>query len=133
MKPIPAANADTQAYWEAAAKERLLYQVCGGCSHTLSYPRGVCPRCHSGDLAWRESSGRGRIVTFSIVHRAPTPAFKADVPYVLALVDFDEGFRLMMNVLGDDALDTKIGDPVEVIFEARGEAQDKLPQARRTK
>lgn len=131
MKPIPLANADTEAYWKGAAENKLLYQVCGGCSHTLSYPRGVCPRCHSDNLVWHESTGRGTVVTFSIVHRAPTPAFKDDVPYVLALVDFEEGFRLMMNVLGANADSTAIGDAVEVTFEARGHDGHKLPQVQR--
>lgn len=70
-------------------------------------------------------------MTFSIVHRAPTPAFKDDVPYVLALVDFEEGFRLMMNVLGANADSTAIGDAVEVTFEARGDDGHKLPQVQR--
>jgi len=131
MKPVPPTNADTEYYWQAASKEELVYQVCSACSHTLSYPRGVCPLCQAGELEWRTSKGRGTVTSFSVVHRAPTPAFKADVPYVLALVDFEEGFKLMMNILGDDAQETAIGDSVEVMFEPRGDEGAKVPQVRR--
>ena len=76
--------------------------------------------------------GGGRVHSHSIVHRAPSPAFRERVPYVVALVDLEEGPRMMANIVGDDALEVAIGDAVEVLFEERGEGR-KLPQFRRTR
>ena len=53
------------------------------------------------------------------MHRAPMPAFATRVPYVVALIDLDEGPRMMANILGDDALQTQVGDHVSVCFEER--------------
>lgn len=132
IKPIPVANADTRVYWDAAQEQRLVFQRCHRCDHVLSYPRSVCPVCQDGSPGWEESGGRGRIASFSIVRRGPTKAFQ--VPYVLALIDFDEGFRMMMNVLEETAEsqeEISIGDRVIVIFENRGAAGVKIPQVKR--
>jgi len=132
LKPVPPVNADTAPYWDAAREGRLVYQRCTQCHHVLGYPRGSCPACQARSPAWHESSGGGVIASFSIVHRAPVPAFRSDSPYVLALVDFDEGFRLMMNVVGDSALASSIGDRVRVTFESRGEDGAQVPQVVRS-
>ena len=84
-------------------------------------PRHVCPHCWSDQLEWIESEGRGSIQSFSIVHRAPTSTFAANTPYVIALIDLDEGPRMFANVIGDDAVDVSIGDRVSVTFEDRGD------------
>jgi uncharacterized OB-fold protein len=65
------------------------------------------------------------------MYRAPMPSFAKRVPYVVALIDLDEGPRMMANILGDDALETKVDDRVTVCFEARAD-DSKLPQFRRT-
>jgi len=90
-------------------------------------PRHVCPHCWSDDLQWIEASGKGTVHSYSIIRRASDPRFADLVPYVVALVDLEEGPRMMANVLGDNALDTKIGDALTLIFEDRGDG-DQLPQ-----
>lgn len=129
--PIPPVNADSKPYWEAAAEERLVLQRCAGCGAHRFPPSRICPKCHDDDGAWVEVSGRGRIASFTVMRRAPTPAFAARVPYVLALIDLEEGPRMMANIVGEDALEAAIGDGVEVCFEARGPDGFKLPQFRR--
>ena len=62
----------------------------------------------------------------TVVHRAPSAAFKADVPYAIALVDLDEGFRMLANVVGTAPETVRIGDRVRLVFEPRGEVA--LPQ-----
>jgi uncharacterized OB-fold protein len=84
-------------------------------------PRHLCPHCWSDQLEWAESAGRGSIQSFSIVHRAPTADFAANAPYVIALVDLDEGPRMFANVVGNGALEVAIGDRVSVTFEDRGD------------
>ena len=94
-------------------------------------PRHLCPVCWSDELEWVDAKGTGSVHSFTIMRRASDPAFAPRVPYVVALIDLDEGPRMMANVLGDDALDVKIGDPVEVTFEDRGDGRDAAPvQAR---
>jgi hypothetical protein len=79
------------------------------------------------ELDWRRSAGAGTLYSHTTVYRAPTSAFKADVPYVVALVDLDEGFRMMVNVLGCDPADVQIGRRMRIVFRA-SDGGMKLPQ-----
>jgi uncharacterized OB-fold protein len=119
--PQPEPNGDSLPYWNAAREGHLLIRNCKACGRRHFMPRCQCPHCWSDQLEWVESGGRGRIHSFSIVHRAPTPAFAAKTPYVIALVDLDEGPRMFANVVGEHALEVAIGDPVRVTFEDRGD------------
>lgn len=123
-------TAEAAHFFDAAARDRLELQRCEGCATVWFYPRPACVACGAETYTWFAATGRGRVHSYSIVHRAPTPAFGARVPYVVALIDLDEGPRMMSNVVGDDALAVAIGDAVEVLFEDRGEGR-KLPQFRR--
>lgn len=126
-KPVPVPNADTRAFWEGCASGELRYQQCSGCGRAQFYPRAHCASCQSRDLKWRRSSGLGVVYSHTTVQRAPTPAFKAMVPYVIALVDLEEGFRMMMNVLDCEPAKVSIGARVRVVFrESDGVV---LPQA----
>jgi uncharacterized OB-fold protein len=128
LKPqIAVAHADTAPFWEGAARGELLYQHCSACGRTQFPPRRHCAHCQAGEPQWRRSAGRGAVHTFTVVHRAPTTAFKDEVPYAIALVDLDEGFRMMMNVLGCPPGEVEIGTRVRVVFRPHGEAM--LPQA----
>ena len=125
----PRPNADSAPFWAATAEDRLLFQRCERCLKTQFPPRARCLAC-GGSLHWEESCKRGVIHSYTVVQRAPNVAFKACVPYVLALVDLQEGPRLMLNVLDaaeDPAL--AIGAHVRVVFEPTSEPGIKLPQA----
>lgn len=115
-KPVPRTTPETKPFWDGCAIGELRYQACGRCGHVQAIPRAFCSACQHGDLQWRVSAGRGRILSHTTVHRAPTPAFRVDVPYVIALVDMDEGFRLMVNVLGGDSPAVAIGRPARIGF-----------------
>ena len=97
--PLPRANAQTQAYWDGCAQGELRYQRCAQCGHVQCIPRSLCDQCQSRDLQWNASKREGTVLTFTTVHRAPLPVFKDMVPYVIAIVDLDEGFRVMANAL----------------------------------
>ena len=84
--------------------------------------------CQSTELQWQVAEGLGRVASFSVIHRAPIAAFMADTPYVLALVDMDEGFRFMCNVLHCDPATVKIGMRVRVCYETRPGTEQKIPQ-----
>jgi len=101
--------------------------MCG----TLHFmPRYLCPQCWSDKLEWVEASGTGTVHSFTVIRRAPTPSFAPHVPYVVALIDLEEGPRMMANVIGDTALSIAIGDRVTIAFEDRGEGS-LVPQFRR--
>lgn len=115
--PLPKPNADTQPFWDAARDGKLLYQYCPDCARAQFYPRSLCIACQGSALEWRESAGLGQIVTFTEVARAPTPAFKAMAPYVIALVDLDEGFRMMVNIVEGDRAAIAIGSRTRTVFQ----------------
>lgn len=127
--PGPSPSPDAGPYWDAAAAERLEVQQCGECGSYRFPPSHLCRDCGSDNMSWVSVSGKGSIYSFSIVHRAPTPAFREHVPYVVALIDLKEGPRMMANIIGDGCLDCAIAERVEVCFEDRGEGA-KIPQFR---
>lgn len=121
-KPVPPVTAETRPFWERCRSGELAYQHCAGCGRVQFYPRVVCTACGGRALDWRVSKGLGTVHAVTVVYRAPSPAFRADVPYSVALVDLDEGFRMMANVVGCDPEGVAIGDRVRLVFEVRGEA-----------
>lgn len=127
-KPVPFPTTDTAAFWQGCNRDELLYQRCGACGRVQFYPRPFCAACQSDDLTWLRSERHGTVHSFTVLRRPANRAFHADVPLVIALIDLDEGFRMMMNVAGDDRLSVAIGCRVRVCFEQRG-ADQKLPQA----
>lgn len=130
--PAPVVNADSAPYWEGARQGKLLLQRCGDCGALRFFPRYLCTACGSDRTEWAEASGRGTVHSFTIVHRAAFPEFQARTPYVVALIDLEEGPRMMTNLVGEGALDVAIGDAVAVTFEARGTEGAKVPQFRRS-
>lgn len=128
--PMNIENADSKPYWEGARAGRLLLQHCKDCGHVQFPPRHICVTCWSDHLDWTESSGRGTIESFTIVHRAPLPEFRSQVPYVVATVLLEEGPRMVTNVVGPGALDVAIDNSVSVVFEP-DHAGRVLPQFQR--
>jgi uncharacterized OB-fold protein len=130
MKPLPDITAINRAYFEGCAAGELRIRLCHACDARFRFAHGWCPECWSADIGWVAASGRGTVSHLTIIHQAPYPAFEADVPYVLALIDLDEGVRMMANVVNCDPEDVRIGMAVIVCFERRGEIS--LPQFRPT-
>ena len=116
-KNLPQPTAETAAYWEGCRKHQLLIQRCTQCGHYQFYPRIICTACMSDGVEWVQASGHGQVLSFTVIHRAVSAAYKADVPYVLALIELDEGPTMMSNVVEIDAQNVAIGLPVEVVFE----------------
>ncbi len=116
---LPLIDSESQPFWQAAREGRLLIMHCGSCGRPYFYPRRYCPRCWSDETEWRESSGRGAIYTYSVVHQNPAPPFSDWCPYAVLLVDLDEGVRMMANWDRSVAFDQlAVGLAVEVTFEA---------------
>lgn len=107
-KPLPAPDPLSSEYWEAAADGRLLIQRCPSCGHRQHYPRQLCTAC-GADPEWEEASGRGTVHTFTVVRQNGAPGFRGEGPYVVAMIDLEEGPRLMGNVTGVDPEGVHIG------------------------
>lgn len=114
-KPLPRPTATSRPFWDAAKRHELQLQQCGGCKAFIYYPRDRCPQCLSEQLTWRPVSGKGKVYSYTTVRRASTRSF-ADKPYVLAIVELDEGVRLTTNVEASPE-SVKIGMPVTVFFD----------------
>ena len=116
-KFLPRPTPESAPFWQGCRDHKLLLQYCAGCGKHQFYPRVICANCMSEQLEWREASGRGNVETYTIVTRAVSDAYAADVPYVIALITLEEGPRLMSNVIGCDVESVKCGLAVEVVFE----------------
>jgi uncharacterized OB-fold protein len=116
-KSEPERTADAAEYWEGCRRHELLIQRCENCGIHQFYPRLLCGSCSGRSLAWVRASGRGTIKSFTIVRRAVSDAYAADVPYVVALVTLEEGPTMMSNVVGCGVEQLHIGMPLEVVFE----------------
>ena len=114
-KPLPKPTPTSLPFWEAAKRHELLLQHCTGCGTFIYYPRDRCPQCLSDHLEWERVSGRGKLYSYTIVRRASTRSF-ADQPYVLAIVELDEGPHMTTN-LDAPPEKIKIGMPVTIYFD----------------
>jgi uncharacterized protein len=115
-RAFPVPDGVTQPFWDGVAEGVLRLQRCRACGRYVFYPRAVCPHCASVDLAWVDASGAGRVHSFTVVHRAPAE-YRDEVPYVVALVDLDEGVRMMARLVGVDPVAVTVGLPVEVAIQ----------------
>lgn len=126
-RPLPRPTAETKPFWEGCAAGVLRYQSCARCGAVQRIPRSLCAQCQGDALAWHDSAGYGKVLSHTTVYRAPIPAFRDEAPYVIALIDMEEGFRLMANVAGGAAAPVAIGSRVRIAFrEVEGVA---LPHA----
>lgn len=111
-----------EPFWAAAAAGRLVRPVCGRCGHSFFTPAWCCPRCQSPVWSYQESDGRGRVYSHTTVHRGPDASWP--VPYVLAIIDLDEGWSMLSRITGDPPDDTVpgalIGRAVHVAFVPEG-------------
>jgi uncharacterized OB-fold protein len=103
--------------WDALRQHRLVVQQCGACGRLRFVPSERCPACASAAAEWVPVSGDGTVYTFSVVHRAPTPAYQAEAPYVIAYVELDEGPRVPARLVDVDPDAVSIGLPVSVVFD----------------
>jgi uncharacterized OB-fold protein len=130
LRPAPQPDATTSFFWDGASKGRLLLQRCAACGYLQHPPDVVCTECQSAELGQVEMSGRGRLYSFAVADRAFHPGFVSHLPYVVALVELVEqpGLRLLTNIVEADPDRLRIGMPLEVTFEQRGDIS--LPQFR---
>jgi uncharacterized OB-fold protein len=121
-----APDSDSRPFWEGLAEGELRIQRCRSCGKAVFYPRAICPHCHAEQLEWITASGRGTIYTYTVLHQA-FGAFAADVPFVVALIDLEEGVRMMSRITdstggtGAPLERVTIGAAVQVTFAGVGD------------
>lgn len=116
-KPLPVLQPWSQPFWEGTRQHRLLIQECKACGFNIFYPRRVCPECWSTELGWTQASGRGRVFSYTVTLAGVEAKFADDLPYVLAMIDLDEGIRMTGNVVECSPEEVSIGMRVEVVFD----------------
>jgi uncharacterized OB-fold protein len=120
QRPVPQPiTPEARPYWDGARDGKLMLPKCQACGKAFFYPRVRCPFCSSGDIAWFQASGRGTLYSFEIAHQILNKAFKVKPPVILAMVELEEGPRLMTNLVNVAPDPTVIACdmPVEVVFE----------------
>ncbi len=116
-KPLPRITPDSEPFWKALRERKLVLPYCRECAKPHLPPGPVCPFCFSGRLEWRPASGRGRISTWTVVHKAWFPAFAEDIPYNVVQVELEEGPRLTASVIGLPNERLEVGLPVVIDFD----------------
>jgi uncharacterized protein len=111
----PTVTRDTEFFWNGVKEHRLLIQRCAGCGQFRHPPRPMCPSCNSVDWNAVEASGNGTVYSF-VLPRHPQFPFM-EYPYIVALVELEEGTRIVSNIVGTAPEDVSIGLPVVVTFE----------------
>jgi len=127
----PPIGPESGPFWEATREGRLLVQWCTACDRGIFYPRSFCPFCGADGsaLTWREASGRGSVHAATVEHNpaATGTTFSGGEPYVVALVDLEEGVRMMTNVIGCPPERVHAGMAVTVTWEPLSDGRQ-LPQ-----
>lgn len=116
-KPLPVLDEDNKPFWDYCKQHELRMQKCLKCGK-FHYPASmICPHCHHLESEWVKLSGKGQVYSFIVVHRQYHPGFAKDIPYTVAIIETEEGTRLLSNVIGCQPEEVRIGMPVEVVFE----------------
>jgi uncharacterized OB-fold protein len=109
------------AFWAQCQDGRLRFQRCDQCGAWRFLPRYMCAQCGSPDFAWTPVKGTGSLYSWTITHQALHPAFAADIPYIAALVELDEGVRMASRLLNCERNALRLGLRVELLFQEIGD------------
>ncbi len=115
-----AQDSDSRLYWEGLAQGELRIQRCDACSKTVFYPRSICPHCHADQLSWMVASGKGTIYSYTVAHQG-FGLFAEDAPFVVAIVELEEGVRMMSRIVDAPRERVVVGAGVRVTFESVSE------------
>ena len=130
-KPLPEPRGLTQEFYDWCKKHELRFQRCSDCNVWRHVPREMCADCGSWNWQWAQSSGRGKLFTWTVAERPLHAGFVDAVPYASVVVEMDEGVRIVSEVVDQAPSDLQMDMPVEVTFD---DVTDEitLPKFRRT-
>jgi uncharacterized OB-fold protein len=117
-RPLPKPNEDTRPFWDGCREHQLRFQKCSHCGQVLWPPSMLCPKCYSRDAEWTVASGRGKIFSYAVYHKPFHPAFKQQLPYVVAVVVLEEGPHILSNIVECSHDQLKCDMEVSVTWEA---------------
>jgi len=122
-RPLPRVDiyAKTKPFWNAANHGKLMLQYCADTGRFQWFPRSASVYNGKRNIEWREVSGRGTVYSWTLAV-APWPGHEDRVPYVCALVELDEGVRIVANLFNVIGEDVKIGLPVKLMWERLSDA-----------
>ncbi len=115
-KPMPIPTPTTQPFWDGLAEHKIRIQYSPSLGSYVFYPRVLAPGTLADDLEWREISGAASLYTFTVAYRAVAPHFAADVPQMLAVVEWDEGPRFSTEIVNADPADLTVGMRLRPVF-----------------
>lgn len=129
-RPVPEPDEVSRFFWEGAAQRQLVLQRCSVCRRFQYPPEVCCVYCQSTSLIPTQVSGIGTLYSFAVVERPFHAGFVDTGPYIVGLIELgeQEGLKVLTNIVEADAGTLRIGQPLEVVFEVRGELS--LPQFR---
>ena len=117
QKPLPLPDEESQPFFDAAMAGKLMLMRCVACGANRLPSRKHCDICLSADVQWIQASGRAKVFSFAVMHQKYHPGFFAELPYNLALIELEEGPRMVSNVVGVGNDQIRVGMPVRVEFE----------------
>jgi uncharacterized OB-fold protein len=117
--PLPRPSQVSQPFWDGCRSGRLLYQRCLTCGHIVFEPAPLCRWCTGQILQWEQSRGQGNVYSWTIAYRPQTEAFTT--PYAPVIVNLDEGFQMLSNIIDCDTSDLAVGMRVQVEFREVGQ------------
>jgi uncharacterized protein len=117
QKPLPEADEASQPFFDGAMEGRLMLMRCTACGAYRFPSRKHCDVCLSPNVEWTAASGRGTVYSFGVMHQKYHPGFFPEIPYNLALIELQEGPRMVSNVVGTENAKIRVGMPVMVDFE----------------
>ena len=117
IKPLPRVNDDNKEFWAGSKRHQLRFQKCQSCGHIRGRASLFCPICLGRESEWIVSKGKGRVYTYAVYHVAYHPGFEKELPYVVAIVELEEGPRILTNIVGCQPDEVRCEMPVEVTWE----------------
>ncbi len=126
QKPIREPTPNTQPFWDGIKRGELVLPRCNSCGRLHHYPKSHCVDCSSRDLAWVRCSGRGKVHSYVIQHwqrgqDGPAAGFRSSPVEIIAVVEIDEGPRMLASLAGVTPDSVQVDMPVEIVFEDVGD------------
>lgn len=114
---LPRVTDVNRRFFAAAARGQLVLPRCERCGMVFFYPRQACPGCHGRDIGWVDATGRGVVRVAALVHRPPWDDLPRPSPYVVALVELEEGPTILSTIEGAEPCTVHAGLAVQAMFE----------------
>jgi uncharacterized OB-fold protein len=121
-KPVPKPTPETQPFWDGCEQGELRLQQCADCQHVQYPPRKLCSGCFGTNVSWHTASGRGKVLSWSIVVSPGALGFAEEVPFISVIIALEEGPTMLSVLRGCEAEQVTFDMTVEVVFEQRSES-----------